>query len=267
MQFMNFKKYSLSFALLLSLILGQISCGDSNSEPPSLSIERVQCPSGKFPMGSTENELERSISESPQRMVTLSAFKISKYEITFEQYDAFCDSTGRTKPNDAGWGRGNRPVINVSWHDAQAFAEWMGPGYRLPTEAEWEYACRGNTVSPFFTGYCISSSQANFDANFPYSGCAIEQALGQTTPVGTFPPNPFGIYDMHGNVWEWCSDWHGPYTTSETTNPQGPSTGSKKVVRGGSWQYGAGYCRSASRSNALPEIRGNNIGFRLVVPN
>jgi formylglycine-generating enzyme required for sulfatase activity len=215
-------------------------------------------------MGSPSYETDRESDEGPQHSVSLSGFKMSKYEVTFAQYDAFCDATGRQKPSDEGWGRGNRPVINVDWNDATAFAEWMG--CRLPTEAEWEYACRSGTTSPFNTGSCLSSSQANYDGNYPYSTCAKGTYLQKTMPVGSYAPNAWGLYDMHGNVLEWCSDWYGDYSSSPQTNPKGPSSGSSRVLRGGSWNYLGRLCRSAYRGYNDPSNRNNFIGFRLVVP-
>ena len=227
-------------------------------------IEWVDIPAGTFTMGSPEHEEERYDNEGPQHSVSLSEFKMSKYEVTFAQYDAFCATTGRQKPSDFGWGRGNRPVIDVDWNDATAFAEWMG--CRLPTEAEWEYACRAGSTSPFNTGSCLSSSQANYNGNYPYSTCAKGTFLQKTMPVGSYSPNAWGLYDMHGNVWEWCSDWYGDYSSSPQTNPKGPSSGSDRVLRGGSWYDFGGYCRSANRNGGEPSYRGNDIGFRLVVP-
>jgi formylglycine-generating enzyme required for sulfatase activity len=208
-------------------------------------------------MGSTSYETDRESDEGPLHTVTLSGFKMSKYEVTFAQYDAFCDATGRQKPSDEGWGRGNRPVINVDWNDATAFAEWMG--CRLPTEAEWEYACRAGTTTPYHTGSSLNSSQANVDGG-----------VGQTKPVGSYAPNAWGLYDMHGNVWEWCSDWEGSYSAGAQTNPKGPSSGSDRVLRGGSWPWFAGTglrnCRSAARYGRPPSDYFFDVGFRLVVP-
>jgi formylglycine-generating enzyme required for sulfatase activity len=216
-------------------------------------MEWVAIPAGTFTMGSPSYETDRVSDAGPQHPVSLSGFKMSKYEVTFAQYDAFCDATGRQKPSDEGWGRGNRPVINVDWNDATAFAQWMG--CRLPTEAEWEYACRAGTTTPFNTGSSLNSSQANFNSN-----------VGQTKPVGSYAPNAWGLHDMHGNVWEWCSDWYGDYSSSPQTNPKGPSSGSNRVLRGGSWYNHGGNCRSAYRYANGPSTRNHGIGFRLVVP-
>jgi len=218
-------------------------------------IEWVEIPGGMFGMGSPANEPERDDNER-KHMVTLSAFKMSKYAVTFEQYDAFCDEMGFQKPGDEGWGRGKRPVINVNWEDANNFALWMG--CRLPTEAEWEYACRAGTTTAFNTGNSLSKSQANYGGS-------------KTTPVGSYPPNAWGLYDMHGNVWEWCNDWLDDYSTSAQTNPKGPSEaskdyGSRRVSRGGSWNYDARHCRSASRRSNHPDDSYGNLGFRLVFP-
>lgn len=225
-------------------------------------IEWVYIPSGTFSMGSPASEKDRDDDETLHQ-VTLSAFKISKYEITFEQYDAFCNATGRSKPDDEGWGRGKRPVINLSWDDAKAFADWMG--CRLPTEAEWEYAARAGTTTPFNTGNCLSTSQANYNGNYPYSGCSNGEFRGKTLPVGSFAPNAWGLHDMHGNVWEWCSDWYDTYPSGAQTNPKGPTTGSNRLLRGGSWFNDARICRSAFRYST-PDNRNNSIGFRLVAP-
>lgn len=208
-------------------------------------IEWANIPAGSFTMGSPTSEVSID-SDETQHQVTLSAFKMSKHEITFEQYDLFCAATGRSKPSDEGWGRGNRPVINVSWDDATAFAEWMG--CRLPTEAEWEYAARAGTTTPFSTGNNLTTTQANYDGNYPYNNNAKGEYRQKTMPVGSFAANAYGLFDMHGNVWEWCSDWYGDYSTSAQTNPKGASSGSHRVRRGGSWLNDASACRAARRS-------------------
>ena len=216
-------------------------------------IDWIEIPAGSFTMGSPRSEADRSSNET-QHQVSLSSFRMSKYEVTFAQFDVFCEETGWSKPSDERWGRGNRPVINVSWDDANAFAKWMG--CRLPTEAEWEYACRAGSTSPFNTNNSyLYPKQANFDG-----------VNGKTMPVGSYPPNAWGLHDMHGNVWEWCSDWFDDYNTSQQTNPQGPSYGSHRVYRGGSWISFARLCRSAFRRISGPSDRGDYLGFRLVAP-
>jgi formylglycine-generating enzyme required for sulfatase activity len=229
----------------------------------ALAIDWADIPAGTFTMGSPRSEADRG-DEETQHEVTLDGFKMSKYEVTFEQYDAFCDATGRSKPSDQGWGRGKRPVINVSWDDAKAFATWAGA--QLPTEAQWEYACRAGLQTPFNTGGCLSTNAANYDGNYPYGGCNSGTYKEKTIPVGNYATNSWGLYDMHGNVWEWCSDWYGDYPSSKQTNPQGPSMGSDRVMRGGSWIFYALYCRSANRNYDTPDYRYYDIGIRLVSP-
>ncbi len=230
-------------------------------------IEMVFVKGGTFTMGSPSGETNRE-SDEVQHTVTVSNFYMGKTEVTFAQYDAFCDATGRSKPSDAGWGRGTRPVLNVSWNDATAFCEWLsnktGKTYRLPTEAEWEYACRAGTTTPFNTGNCLSSSQANYDGNYPLGSCSKGEYMQKTLPVGSFSPNAYGLYDMHGNVWEWCSDWYGEYSSGSQTNPKGPSSGSFRVYRGGSWRNDAQRCRSANRSSDGPGSTNRGLGFRVV---
>lgn len=224
-------------------------------------LDWVTVPGGSFTMGSPAEEKER-IEDETRVKVTLDAFKMSSKEITFAQYDLFCDATGRQKPEDGGWGRGERPVVNVSWHDANAFAAWMGG--RLPTEAEWEYACRAGSTSAFHTGNQITTVQANYNGTKPYGDLAGSEYRRQTVPVGSFSANAWGLFDMHGNVWEWCSDWYGPYPANATSNPQGPETGSTKVFRGGGWYSGGTLLRSAKRNNLNPDYSYNFIGFRIV---
>jgi sulfatase modifying factor 1 len=235
---------------------------DEVTQKHNITIAWASIPAGSFTMGSASNEDNRNDNET-QHQVTLSAFKMSKNEITFEQYDAFCEATNRRKPSDERWGRGKRPVINVSWIDANAFAVWMG--CRLPTEAEWEYACRAGKTTPFNTGNNITIEQANYDGNYPYNKNTKDKTRGKTIDVGSFAPNDFGLYDMHGNVFEWCSDWYGNYPSTVQTNPAGPSNGFLRVFRGGSWGNSVGNCRAAGRSNyCIPNFHCNLIGFRLV---
>ncbi len=233
----------------------------SDAEQSKPAIEWVTIPAGTFAMGSPTGERER-LDRELQHQITLSTFQMSKYEVTFEQYDAFCEATGQSKPNDNGWGRGKNPVINVSWIEATAFARWMG--CRLPTEAEWEYACKAGTTTPFSTGGNITTSQANYDGWFPYNNNPNGENRRKTMPVGSLEPNSWGLYDMHGNVWEWCSDWYGEYVSGPQTNPQGAASGTERVNRGGGWNTVAGYCRSSHRSSDKPGTRSEKVGIRLV---
>ena len=262
------KKPSSYFPLVAIVALFISSCG-GNSAPDAAdkstkpAIKWVSIPAGTFMMGSPASEVDRSNNEI-EHEVKLSAFKMSAYEVTFEQYDAFCVATKREKPGDEGWGRGQRPVINVSWDDATAFAKWVGA--RLPTEAEWEYACRAGSTTPFNTGNNLTTNQANYDGNYPYNNNAIGIYREQSTEVGSFAPNAFGLYDMHGNVWEWCRDWYGDYPSTSQSNPTGPSEGSLRVGRGGGWDNDARDGRAAGRYYGSPGGRYYDIGFRLVSP-
>lgn len=253
----------LQFAGPLESLASQPEGHAANSDLPARkpAIDFVEIPAGTFTMGSPASEQER-MDDEIQHQVTLSAFKMSKYAVTVEQYDLFCEATGRTKP----WvsKRGKHPVSQVTWYDAVAFAEWLG--CRLPTEAEWEYAARAKTTTPFYTGDCLTSEQANFNGEEPYVNCGKSENRDRPLPVGSFPPNVFGLYDMHGNIWQWCSDWYGAYDTVQTTNPKGPAQGANKIIRGGGWHNPAKECRSAYRGvrDLCPGTRGTGIGFRIV---
>jgi len=205
--------------------------------------------------------------EYPVHTVCVNGFWMGKYEVTFAQYDRFCEETGREKPDDEGWGRGNRPVIKVNWHDAQAFAKWLskktGYKFRLPTEAEWEYACRsgGKKVK-----YGTSTGDLSHDlAN--YWGKGGRDKWEYTAPVGSFPPNELGIYDMCGNVWEWCEDVYSSdaYKHHNRNNPIYTGRGSCRVIRGGSWPHGPGSLRCVDRGDSLPSDRHFGVGFRLLL--
>jgi formylglycine-generating enzyme required for sulfatase activity len=225
---------------------------------------------GTFNMGSPPEE-EGYSWERPQHQVSVPAVEIGIYAVTFEEYDAFCDATGREKPDDRRWGREQRPVINVSWDDANAYCAWLGSWtgerWRLPSEAEWEYACRAGTTTPFSFGATISTDQANYDGNYTYGAGQKGVYRGGTTPVGSFPPNDFGLYDMHGNVWEWCADaWHGSYAAPGRPDDgrawltDGPSL---RVLRGGSWNSDPSRLRSAVRFGYYPVFRNDDVGFRV----
>ncbi|MBN2275918.1 MAG: SUMF1/EgtB/PvdO family nonheme iron enzyme [Bacteroidales bacterium] len=244
----------------MDAIKAENKTGAKNTSLNKTVIEFVDIPGGTFIMGSPDDEEGRKDDET-QHEVTLSSFKMSKYCITYDQYDAFCEATGRKKP----WGikRGNMPVSQVTWYDAHAFSEWMG--CRLPTEAEWEYAARANTTAPFYTGECITTDQANFNGNEPYANCENGKFRKEAMPVGSFPPNAYGLHDMHGNIWEWTNDWYGPYNLNDAMNPKGPDAGTKKVDRGGGFYDAAWRCRSACRGGGTPPgNKGTGISFRIV---
>ena len=223
---------------------------------------------GTFTLGSPATEQDRSADEAPQTLVTISkGFWMSKYEVTQGEYQALLG----TNPGYFA-GNTNQPVEQTSWQDATNYcgvltqqerdAERLPIGmvYRLPTEAEWEYACRAGTATRFYYGddlaYAQLGNYAWYDAN---SG-------GATHPMGQKLPNGWGLYDMSGNVWEWCSDWYGPYPGGAVTDPRGPaSSANGRVIRGGSWFFGGWGCRSALRHYSTPTNRINQIGLRVVL--
>jgi len=226
-------------------------------------------------MGSPESEAGRSSNEGPQRKVTMRAFAIGKFEVTFAQWDA-CAAEGGCKhrPHDEDWGRGRRPVINASWHDATQFVAWLsrktGKTYRLPAEAEWEYAARGITKAsephpPFSTGATINYKQANYDANFTYGDGKMGLYRQKTVDIGSFPRNAFGLHDMHGNVWEWVQDcYRDSYQGAPTDGSAVVSSDCNlRILRGGSWNYFPRLLRSAYRYATAPDIRLDMVGFRV----
>jgi len=245
----------------------------------------VRINGGTFTMGSPANEPKRDGDEG-QHQVMVSGFYMGKYEVTQKEYQEIMGTNPSYFKGD------NLPVEQVSWFDAVEYCnkrsqkEGLTPaysisgsgdsrtvtwnrnanGYRLPTEAEWEYACRGGTTTPFNTGNNITTSQANYDGNYPYNNNAKGEYRKKTMPVGSFAPNGWGLYDMHGNVFEWCWDCYGAYASGPQTDPVGASSGSYRVFRGGSWADSAGALRSAYRVNYNPYARVSSIGFRLVRP-
>ncbi|MDP3459553.1 MAG: SUMF1/EgtB/PvdO family nonheme iron enzyme [Hyphomonas sp.] len=230
----------------------------------------VVVPSGGFRMGSAAREAGRDASESPQHFVRIAhKLAVGKYPVTFREWDHFSESTRSAyRAGDAGFGRGDRPVINVSWHDALTYCEWLGvtsgQRYRLLTEAEWEFCCRAGTTTRYAFGDLLSAEQANFNASaHPQPGSA-NTFRGRSIAAGSFKANGFGLHDMHGNVGEWVHDtWHDDYDGAPGDGRAWNGTGARRVTRGGSWYDYPHHVRSARRSWAVESERAPNIGFRV----
>jgi formylglycine-generating enzyme required for sulfatase activity len=224
----------------------------------------IVIPAGKFTMGSPENELDRETSEGPQHEVTVAKpFAVSKFEMTFDEWDACVAAAACPRATDH-WGRGAMPVINVSWSDAKKYVGWLsrltGKEYRLLTEAEWEYAARAGANTRYSWGDDPSMGNANCN------GCGSPWDLQQTAPVGSFKPNAFGLYDMHGNVWEWVEDsWHENYDGAPMDASAWLQGGdpSYRVVRGGSWRNESELVRAAVRDRRNSNVQFDTLGFRV----
>lgn len=231
-------------------------------------------PKGVFWMGSPTDERGRNAREGPRRRVAvLAPFAMGLYPVTFKEWDACVADGGCNgyRPDDAGWGRGDRPAINVGWQDAQLYVAWLrrktGKPYRLPSEAEWEYAARAGTTTPFSTGRAVKPSQANYNTAAGYGGSAKQASRNKTLPVDQFPPNPFGLFDVHGNTWEWVEDcWHEGYDGAPYDAGVWKGGNCKRrIVRGGSWKNIPAKLRSAERGVSGVGAGGRNtqIGFRV----
>ncbi|MFN6156240.1 MAG: SUMF1/EgtB/PvdO family nonheme iron enzyme [Dolichospermum sp.] len=235
----------------------------------SVKLEMAAIPGGTFMMGLPENEERKSYDESPQHQVTVPSFFMGKYPVTQAQYQAIMG----TNPSYFNGSNRHRPVESVIWNDAVAFCEKLsqrtGKNYRLPSEAEWEYACRAGTTTPFHFGETITTDLANYNGNYTHCGGIKGIYREETTEVGSFGvANNFGLYDMHGNVWEWCQDrWHYSYKGAPTDGSVWLDTEKNTIrglLRGGSWDNDPGYCRSACRSLNDLGLNDTYIGFRVV---
>jgi formylglycine-generating enzyme required for sulfatase activity len=251
--------------------------GQNNNAPVPTDFVRIQ--GGTFTMGSPSSEKNRNDNETPHK-VRVDAFYMGRTEVTQKEWIAVMGSNPSNFKGD------KLPVENVSWNDVIAYCnalslkEGLTPaytvngeqvtwnraanGYRLPTVAEWEYACRAGSSSPFNTGNNITTNQANYNGNYPYNSNTKGSFRETTTAVGSFAPNSWGLYDMHGNVYEWCWDWLGSYGSGSQENPAGASSGTLRIGRGGGWFSQARYMRSAYRYYFTTSFTYNDLGFRLV---
>jgi formylglycine-generating enzyme required for sulfatase activity len=242
--------------------------------PQGINLEMVAIPSGEFLMGSPETEHQHQRDESPQHKVTVPPFFMGKYPITQGQWSVVSELRQIKRPIETDPSRfkgKDLPVERVSWLDAEEFclrlSEATGRTYRLPSEAEWEYACRAGTRTPFYFGETITGKLANYDSDYNYLQESKIKSRGQTSPVGEYPPNGFGLYDMHGNVWEWCLDhWHDKYdgAPNDGSSWLTDNDNASCVLRGGSWDLNPWWCRSAFRYYGTPGFRFNVMGFRVV---
>ena len=227
---------------------------------PVSGIELVYIPAGSFLMGTPEGEEGRELGEVLHPVVLTRPFYMGRFEVTQEQWQAVMG----TQPSHFSACGADCPVENVSYLDIQDFLARIsvssGELFRLPTEAEWEYACRAGTTSPFSGGEKLTLADANFDARLESEATF----RGAPTPVGIFAPNPWGLYDMHGNVWEWCLDWRCAYPREPARDPIGDCDSDLRVIRGGSWYYGSDSARCGLRYTHSPEDSGPSLGFRVV---
>ncbi|MCL1472725.1 bifunctional serine/threonine-protein kinase/formylglycine-generating enzyme family protein [Argonema antarcticum] len=237
-------------------------------------LDMVYIPAGTFTMGAPSTEKESNDDERPQHRVTIKSFLIGKYPVTQSQWKAVANLRKVNRdlqPDPSRFKGANRPVEQVSWYDAVEFCDRLsrhtGKTYRLPSEAEWEYACRAGTTTPFYFGETITPELANYNGNYTYGLGAKGKYRQETTPVGSFPSNKFGLYDLHGNVWEWCADhWHSNYQSApnDGTIWLTSDESSNRLLRGGSWNNDPWVCRSAYRDGGVAGDRNCSIGFRVV---
>jgi formylglycine-generating enzyme required for sulfatase activity len=242
--------------------------------PGNAALEMLPVAAGSFTMGSPSSEPGRERfekgAEAQRRVNITKPYWLGKYEVTQAQWQAV------TGGNSSRYNGASRPVVNVSWNDVVGFCATLteqertagrlpaGYRYTLPTEAQWEYACRAGTTTPFSTGNNLTTEQANYNGRFPYNGNAKGEFRRRTTDVGSFAANAWGLHDMHGNVWEWCSDRYGR-TPAGGDDPLGAASGFYRTLRGGGWEDDVRACRSAFRFRGGPHDRSRTLGFRLAL--
>ncbi|MBQ3349281.1 MAG: SUMF1/EgtB/PvdO family nonheme iron enzyme [Thermoguttaceae bacterium] len=242
------------------------SSGPKAGERKTVSVNGVEfafrwCPAGTFMMGSPTSEDGRCDDETQHRVTLTKGFWMMETQVTQKQWKAVMGSNLSNFKGD------DLPVEQVSWNDCQEFCKkcvQLGFPVQLPTEAQWEYACRAGSTTAYFWGNALNGDKANCDGRYPCGTTTEGKYLGKTTPVGSYQSNAWGLYDMHGNVYEWCQDWYGDYPSGSVTDPAGPSSGSYRVIRGGGWLYYARRCRSADRCGNVPADRISSLGFRVV---
>ena len=231
---------------------------------PMTSMRLVALEPGAFTMGSPATEFGRGDDETRHPVTLTRKVYIGQHEVTQAEWKQVMGV------NPSRFGECARcPVETVDFFQVNAFLSRLNAGnaamrYRLPTEAEWEYACRAGTATAFSTGRSISTEQANYDGRFPYSAGSQGGTRGATAPVGSYPSNAWGLFDMHGNVWEWTADWYGEYHAGPATDPAGSPKGKARVIRGGSWNFDAKSMRCAGRFTHAPQDKGFSLGFRIV---
>jgi formylglycine-generating enzyme required for sulfatase activity len=274
--------------LLLAACTGCEPRGDAKGSPsgiaatwrePFTGMEFVYLPAGRFRMGTDPGQAPRQPDEVPHEVTLTRGFYIGRDEVTQDEWHRVMSSD----PSRFSSCGPRCPVETVSYDDVQRFIRRLSArsgvsGLRLPTEAEWEYACRAGTETAFSTGADLTAEQANYDGHHPLAPAPPGRFVGHPTAVGSYPPNPWGLHDLHGNVWEWTEDWYGDYPPGPAVDPRGPPRsgarrvwdarggdwGFKKVIRGGSWYFNADSCRCALRYTHAPADSGFSLGFRLV---
>jgi formylglycine-generating enzyme required for sulfatase activity len=245
---------------------GYFGCGEPEdfTITNTIGMKFVFIKPGTFMMGSPTDEPGRGSNETQHQVTLTKGYYMQTTEVTQGQWKAIMNKN----PSNFSSCGNNCPVEEVSWNEVQGFITVLNQKektdvYRLPTEAEWEYAVRAGTSTPFAFGNCLSTNDANYEGDYPLTGCSKGIYRKKTIAVGSLKANAWGLYDMHGNVWEWCQDWYGSYPTNSLTDPGGPSSGSNRVLRGGNWRFYAQHCRSAARNSFSPGTRGSTIGLRL----
>jgi len=244
----------------------------ADGQPCTVCPELVVVPAGQFTMGSPASEPERMGREEQVQVSINQPLAVGRFAITFDEWDACVADGGCNgiRPNDQGWGRGNRPVTSVNWHDAKAYVTWLsartGKNYRLLSESEREFVARAGTTTPFWWGSTISPGQANYNGTYAYAAGLKGENRQRTVPVDAFEPNPWGLYQVHGNVWEWTEDCWNDSNSDNLGNGSPRTSGDcgRRVVRGGSWYHIPAWLRAAHRYWYAADIRFPSIGFRVV---